>query len=100
MGGFSLIEACAAASPVVAYDVAWHRELIRDGETGYLVPEHDVDGVVNAINRLLDDRVTAVAMAARAKRLAVERHDLRETSSIKRNHYAELLSGRGQESRR
>ncbi|HSL21761.1 MAG TPA: glycosyltransferase family 4 protein, partial [Vicinamibacterales bacterium] len=42
MGGFSLIEACAAASPVVAYDVEWHSELVKDAMTGYLVPEHDL----------------------------------------------------------
>jgi hypothetical protein len=28
MGGFSLIEACAAARPVIAYAVEWHLELV------------------------------------------------------------------------
>jgi len=39
MGGFSLIEAYAAGRPVVSYDVEWHSELVKNNETGFLIPE-------------------------------------------------------------
>jgi glycosyltransferase involved in cell wall biosynthesis len=91
MGGFSLIEACAAGSPVIAYDVEWHRELVQQGATGFLVAEHDVDGVVAAVHWLLDHPLDASRMGADARRLAMARHDIQRTSQIKRDSYRELL---------
>jgi glycosyltransferase involved in cell wall biosynthesis len=92
MGGFSLIEACAAGSPVVAYDVEWHRELVEDGVTGCLVPEHQVGGVVAAIERLLDDEAGARQMGQRARERAFDRHDIRQTRRIKQHCYAQLFA--------
>jgi glycosyltransferase involved in cell wall biosynthesis len=93
MGGFSLIEACAAASPVIAYDVEWHSELIRDGETGFLVAEHDVDRLTFVVSRLLDDPDLGVTLGMRAQELAVSRHGLAPTTAAKRNCYLEVLAG-------
>ena len=94
MAGFSLIEACAAGSPPIAYDVEWHRELVRDRDTGMLVREHDLDGVERAIDWLLDHPAAATAMGARARDLAFARHDLAATSQLKRDCYSTLLNRR------
>ena len=91
MAGFSLIEACAAGSPPIAYDVEWHRELVADGVTGCLVAEGDIDGLVAAIDRLLDDGPAAAQMGARARAAAFNLHELAHTSQIKRACYASLL---------
>lgn len=96
MAGFSLIEACAAGSPPIAYDVEWHRELVDDGVSGCLVAEGDIDGVVTAIDRLLDDGAAAAQMGARAQATAFARHELANTSQIKRACYASLLERRTQ----
>jgi glycosyltransferase involved in cell wall biosynthesis len=92
MGGYSLIEACAAGSPVVAYDVEWHRELVESGVTGYLVPEHDVAAVAAAVERLLDDEAGAREMGQRARARAFARHDIRVTSQLKQRCYARLFA--------
>lgn len=91
MAGFSLIEACAAAHPVVSYDVEWHHELVRNSETGYLLPEHNVDALVDAVNTLLEQPDAARKMGNRAQELAFERHDVGVTSAIKVCCYRELL---------
>jgi len=91
MAGYSLIEACAAACPVVSYDVEWHSELVKNGETGFLVKEHDVDGVVEALDWLLSHPAESDAMGQRAKQLVVERHDLTKSSATKVRWYSELL---------
>ena len=91
MGGFSLIEACAAASAVVSYDVEWHRELIHDDETGVLLPEHDVDRLVTAVSALLDEPERRARLGAAARNLALSRHDVQQTMAIKQRCYAELL---------
>ena len=45
--GYSVVEAMACGTPVIAYDRGSMRELVDDGLTGYLVA--DVDGAVDAL---------------------------------------------------
>ena len=52
----SVIEAMAAGLPVVASDVGGLRELVRDGETGVLVPSGDPAALGDALRPLLADR--------------------------------------------
>jgi glycosyltransferase involved in cell wall biosynthesis len=92
MSGFSLIEACAAAHPVVAYDVEWHFELVKNNETGFLVKENDVDGIVKALDWLLDHPEESEKMGQNAKALAFELHDLKKTTIIQMQWYSELLN--------
>jgi len=47
-----LLEAAAMAKPVVGTDVRGTREVIVDGETGYLVPSRDASALADAISRL------------------------------------------------
>jgi glycosyltransferase involved in cell wall biosynthesis len=90
-GGFSLVEACAAGRPVVSYDVEWHYELVKNGKTGYLIPENDVDSAVEAICELLDNPIKARAMGENARRLAFGRHGTQKTDQVKIRAYEELL---------
>ena len=52
----SVVEAMAAGLPVVASDVGGLRELVRDGETGMLVPSRDPAALADALQPLLADR--------------------------------------------
>ena len=47
--GFSVVEAMACGTPVIAFGRGSMRELIDDGVTGFLVD--DVDGAVAAVDR-------------------------------------------------
>jgi glycosyltransferase involved in cell wall biosynthesis len=48
--GFSVVEAMACGTPVVAFDRGSMRELIDDGVTGFIVD--DIDGAVDAMARV------------------------------------------------
>lgn len=48
-------EAILCGLPVVAFDVAGTAEVVRDGETGLLVPYGDVAGLAETIERLIAD---------------------------------------------
>lgn len=50
--GYAAAEAMAAGRPVVAFDVSSNREVIEDGETGFLVPSGDVDCFADKIIHL------------------------------------------------
>ena len=51
----ALVHAMGAGLPVVASAVAGVPEVVRHGETGLLVQPGDVDGLANALARLVDD---------------------------------------------
>src|SRR4051812_33104920 len=67
----SLIEAQAAAVPVVGTDVGGTRSAVRDGDTGVLAAPHDVRGLAAAAAAILDDRGLAGRMGAAGRRHAV-----------------------------
>jgi glycosyltransferase involved in cell wall biosynthesis len=72
----SLLEAMALGAPVVSTPVGGIGELVLDGETGLLVPEHDSAALADAIGLLLEDRVLAGELAERARAHVEERFSL------------------------
>ena len=65
----SLLEAGAMRKPVVATDVCGVPELIRDGDTGVLVPSDDPAALAQGILRMLDDPELGAACARRLHQL-------------------------------
>lgn len=53
--GVVLIEALSYQKPVIASKVGGIVDVIKDGETGLLVPEKDTEALANAILRILDE---------------------------------------------
>jgi glycosyltransferase involved in cell wall biosynthesis len=53
--GLSILEACAARLPVIAYRDGGPQEILVDGETGFLVPPLDIDGLARSIRVLCDE---------------------------------------------
>ena len=64
--GLTVIEANATGTPVVATDADGLRDSVRDGETGFLVQDEDVEGFAESIGRLLDDETLARRMSQAA----------------------------------
>ncbi|MGE0723698.1 MAG: glycosyltransferase family 4 protein [Alphaproteobacteria bacterium] len=64
----ALIEAAACERALVATDVPGNREVVRDGETGLVVPYRDVAALAGALARLSADPALRrrMALAARA----------------------------------
>lgn len=62
-----ILEAMAAQLPVIATDVGGSRELVRNGETGYLVPPRDPQALADAILRLWEEQELAKQMAIAAQ---------------------------------
>jgi len=51
----TLLEAMSAGLPVVATDVGGNREVVRDGETGVLVPARDTEKLAEAMAGMIAD---------------------------------------------
>mgnify|MGYP001582306593 CR=1 FL=1 len=70
----AMLEAMAAARPVVMTDVGHIRSAVQDGVEGFVVPAGDVDALTARLRILLSDRKLA-AMMGRAARSRVHAHD-------------------------
>lgn len=84
-------EAMAAGLPVVATNVDGTPEVVRDGETGYLVAPHDLDAVADRVCRLLLDPDGARRMGATA-RTRVEEFDIDAMVRRQEEVYRDLLA--------
>jgi glycosyltransferase involved in cell wall biosynthesis len=71
-------QALAVGTPVVATTVGGTPELVRDGETGRLVPPGDARALARAIAELLDDPGRARALARRGQEEVLARHSMDE----------------------
>ncbi len=74
--GMAILEAQAAGLPVVAGDSHGVGDIVRDGETGLLVPEGDAPAFAAALSGLLDDPARRAAMAKNALTSVSENHDI------------------------
>jgi glycosyltransferase involved in cell wall biosynthesis len=84
----TIVEAMAAAKPIVATNVGGNAEILHRGEFGVLVPPGDENALADAISALLSD-------AARARELgkkAASRAERELTSASMVRRYEELFA--------
>lgn len=78
---WSLLNAMSVGLPVLASDNAPVREVIADGETGYLVSEGDVEAVANRIVDLTSNLDAHTEVQAAARALVLEKYELKKCVS-------------------
>jgi glycosyltransferase involved in cell wall biosynthesis len=83
--GLINLEAGACRKPIVATRVGGIPEIVHDGVNGYLVDPKDVDGLVETVGKLIDDKALRFAMGQAGREL-VERnfvtHPIREFETL------------------
>jgi glycosyltransferase involved in cell wall biosynthesis len=92
--GRVLVEACLSGTPVVAYDVEWHFELVSNGETGILVPYRDTHEMADAVCDLVSDPARAALLGKKARAVALEMMNPTRLMQHERNEYVKLLEGK------
>ena len=91
LDGYSLIEAGLSAKPVVAYDVEWHKELIVNEESGFLVELHDYNSFAEKIFELCFNKELSQKFGNNLRELTLKFHSLQNTQKIKQNIYQDVL---------
>ena len=89
----ALLEAMAMARPVVATAVSGTVEVIRDGETGLLVPPEAPDALAARIREMWTHPEQARRMGENARRLIVERYTIQAVARAYEEVYETLLRG-------
>lgn len=88
--GLSVLEAMASGTPVVASRTGGLPEVVRHGETGFLVTPGDTDELRERIEVLLRDRSLARRMGRAARATVLERFTWDLTAQRCLDAYAEL----------
>jgi glycosyltransferase involved in cell wall biosynthesis len=85
-----VMEAAASGLATVAFDVPGVREAVRDGETGYLVSDRDVEAMTDRVLELLRDQTRRLEFGRNASELAKEAFDIRAVQEAYLNVYRDL----------
>ena len=68
-----VLEAMACSRPVVATKVGGIPEVVKDGETGFLVNKEDVNSLIKAIDKLLSNEKLCIEMGLSGRKIIEEK---------------------------
>ena len=86
-----ILEAMALGIPVVATDVGGVSSVVRDGQTGLLVPPDDQDEMSRAIIRILDHPTETRKMTSRAREMITKQFSMASVCHQIDGIYRELI---------
>jgi len=87
-----VLEAMAAALPVLATNINGTRELVTDGQTGWLVPPGDTDALSSALDDIISGKRNLVAAGLAGRQRMLEQGlTWDNTAGLYRNLYMEAL---------
>jgi glycosyltransferase involved in cell wall biosynthesis len=90
----AILEAMAMEVPVIASDSGGNRDLVRDGETGLLVPPLDARAWAVALEQLLGDRERSARLARAGCDMVRSQYTLAHTAERTEVVYQEALARR------
>ncbi|MDO5554307.1 MAG: glycosyltransferase [Planctomycetia bacterium] len=85
-------QAFLAGKPVVSYDVDGAREVVLDGETGFLLPPKDIDGLAERLIRLARDPALRRRFGEEGRRRFAAQFDHHYMTKRIREVYERLLN--------
>lgn len=90
----ALLEAMAAGRPIVATDVADNAIVLRDGESGLIVPPGDPESLAEAVSQLLGNAALATRMGSNAELRLRDKYSVDRMVCSYGNIYHELAATR------
>lgn len=93
--GLSVVEALASGAPVLMTDVGCAGEVVRNGETGVVIPFSDEDMIAENINRMLGDEALRKRLRMAGKKEAKKLATKEDTLMLYKASWEQaLLNGR------
>jgi glycosyltransferase involved in cell wall biosynthesis len=90
--GITVMEAAACGTPSLASESPGLRDSVRHGETGYLVPHGDVEGLAARMVELADSPQLVARLGERARRFA-EGLPWERTAAATERHLSDIIEG-------
>jgi len=89
--GVSLLQAAASSVPLVGANAGGIPEIVRDGETGYLIPVASPESIVTAVTRLLAEPEAARRMGQNGRQRVIETFSISSMVSGNLRVYRQIL---------
>lgn len=90
--GMVLLEAAASGVPVIGTNHGGIPEAVMDGETGFLVPERDIEGLSRRILELLQNKPLRIRMGMQARGMVERRYNIRQQAAALELFYKRALT--------
>ncbi len=87
----TVLEAGALGLPSIVTDINGSREIIIEGENGYIVPSHDSSALFDAMIRIMKDKVVREKMAGNAREMIASRYEQGFVRKCLYEFYDEIL---------
>lgn len=91
--GLVLLEAMNCKKPVVGTNSGGIPDVVKDGETGLLVPEKDPEALANAIEKLLRDKKLATKLAENGYNYVLDNFSISKIANKVMQIYLNVLRG-------
>jgi glycosyltransferase involved in cell wall biosynthesis len=89
-----IAQAMAAGKAVVATPVGGVPEMVHDGDTGFLIPVGDVDGLASALLRLLQDPALCARIGQAGRQFAQENYQMASVAKRTYDVYRSITATR------
>lgn len=76
----SALEALSTGRPVILTDAPGCREVVRDGENGFMVPVRDSAALAEAMFRFIDNPLLVKTMGEKSRAIAEAKYDVRKVN--------------------
>jgi len=87
----AVLEAMSCGLPVVATRISGTKELVYDGQNGFLVPTCDAQAAADCILRLYKDRMLTQRMGAEGRRIIVENYSVERMAAMHEEVYRRTI---------
>lgn len=87
----TVLEAGAMGLPSIVTDINGSREIITEGENGYIIPSKDADALYEAMWRMINNNVERNTMAAKARKMIGDRFEQGFVRKCLYDFYDEIL---------
>ena len=91
--GIVYVEAALLNKPCVACDAGGAPDVVRDNETGLLVPPRDVDAIARALNELIGDKERSTQMGRNGREWVTQQFGWERFVPLLEDVYAKVLDG-------
>lgn len=89
-----VMEALSCGTPAIVTDVGGCPEVVKDGETGFVVPVGDVEALINKIEYLVENEDLRERMGKLGREDMIERYEQEKVISKLKDVYESLASNK------
>ena len=90
--GTVMLEAMSLGRPVIATGVGGITSIVRDDETGLVIPAADSNSLAERILELLKDPIRARAIGSAARQQVIQSFDARQMVELTADEYRSAIS--------